>query len=176
MADAKDHIRFLNSLHQVRNFLPKPVPDAAIEDILRVARWTGTAANKQHWQLIVVRDRANLEFLGGLGRPSGHLAGAAAGIILVMQGDNDEWLVYDEGRLAERIMLAAHAYGLGAGIGWIVGEKVDEVKQRFGIPADARVRTAISLGYTDEAAHKARPPRPEGVRKPLAEFVHYERI
>ncbi len=172
--DTREAIRFLRQLHQVRNFLPTPIPDEAINDILHVAHWTGTAANKQHWQVIVVRDRASLEFLGGLGRPSGHLAGAQAGLVLVMQGDNEEWLIYDEGRLSERIMLAAQAHGLGAGIGWIVGEKTDEVKQRFGIPAGARVRTAISLGYTDVEAHKARPPRPDGVRKPLSEFVHYE--
>ncbi|MGH2363238.1 MAG: nitroreductase family protein [Chloroflexota bacterium] len=173
--NARDYVRYLKQLHQVRQFLPTPVPQAALDDILETARWTGTAANRQHFQLIVVRDRAALQFLGDLGRPSGHLALAQAGIIITMSGDNEEWRIYDEGRVSERIMLAAHAHGLGAGIGWIVGDKVDAVKQRFGIPAEDRVRTAISLGYVDEAARKARPHNDQP-RRPLADLVHWEHL
>jgi nitroreductase len=33
----------------------------------------------------------------------------------------------------------------------------------------------VTLGYPDEAAHKARPKNPTAGRKPVENFVHWER-
>jgi len=102
------------------------------------------------------------------------LARAAAAIVLVMAGEIIDEETYDEGRLAERIMLAASAHGLGSCIGWFEGANGATAKQILGVPPQRLVRTAISLGYPDEEAHRARPKRPQA-RKPLADLVHWER-
>ena len=50
MADsrtAKDRIAFLRSLRAVRSFRPDPVPQGVVDDILEVARWSGSTANRQ---------------------------------------------------------------------------------------------------------------------------------
>jgi nitroreductase len=94
--------------------------------------------------------------------------------VLVMAGERFEQETYDEGRLSERIMLAALAHGVGSGIGWIVGEGREAAKEILGIPPERLVRTTISLGYPDEEARRARP-RIGQARKPLAEIVHEER-
>ena len=43
----KERIAFLRSLRAVRQFRPDPVPQEAVDDILEVARWSGSAGNRQ---------------------------------------------------------------------------------------------------------------------------------
>jgi nitroreductase len=81
---------------------------------------------------------------------------------------------YDEGRLSERIMPAAEAYGVGSCIGWFRGQGSTDAKKLLGIPQECLVRTAISLGYPDKEARRARP-KNANPRKPLSEIVHFER-
>ncbi len=49
-----------------------------------------------------------------------------------------------------------------------------DAKALLGIPQERLVRTAISLGYPDEEARRARP-KVARARKPLSEIVHFER-
>jgi hypothetical protein len=81
---------------------------------------------------------------------------------------------YDEGRLSERIMLAAVAYGVGSSIGWFRRSGMTDAKAILGIPQERLVRTVISMGYPDEDAQRARP-KPAQARKPLTDTVHDER-
>ncbi len=105
-----------------------------------------------------------------------HLAGAALGIVLVMANEQGqvEQETFDEGRLSERIMLAASAYGVGSSTGWFTGSGRAAAKTILGVPKEKLVRTAISLGYPDEEAIRARPKRAQA-RKPLSELVYVER-
>jgi nitroreductase len=159
---------FLRSLRAVREFQRKPVPDDTVQDILEVARWSGSASNRQFGQIIVVRKPQTLEALATLPGYVGHVRGAAIAMVLVMPGEWPEGETFDEGRLAERIMLAAWAHGVGSSIGWFTPEGRDQAKSLLGVAGKPVVRTAISLGYP------ARAPR-RGDRKPLNELVHEER-
>ncbi len=89
-------------------------------------------------------------------------------------GERAEQEIYDEGRLCERSMLAAAAYGVGSSIGWFVGSGVEAAKEILGVPPERRVRTALSLGYPDEEARRTRTVRRGQVRKSLADLVHEE--
>ena len=171
---ASDRVSFLRTLRAVRSFRSDPVPQEVVDDVLEVARWSGSASNKQPWELLVVRERDTLRSLASLGGYAGHLAGAPLGIVLVMAGERAEQETYDEGRLAERIMLAAHAHGVGSSIGWLVGSGRDSARELLGIPQKKVVRTAISLGYPDEEARRSRARRGPA-RKPLDEIVNEER-
>lgn len=171
-AIASDRTRFLLSLRAVRQFRGDPVPREAVDDVLEVARLSGSASNKQPWELVVVRDQETLQALAGVEGYAGHLAGAALGIVPVMAGEREEQEAYDEGRLCERIMLAAHAHGVGSSIGWFVRGGRSEAKRLLGVPQGRTLRTAISLGYADESARRG---RGGPARKPLDEIVHEER-
>jgi nitroreductase len=171
---AGDHISFLRTLRAVRSFRSDPVPQRVIDDILDVVRWSGSASNRQPWEVILIRERDTLRSLASVGGYAGHLARAPLGIVLVMAGDRAEQETYDEGRLAERIMLAAHAHGVGSSIGWIVGQGRDVAGELLGIPRHKVVRTAISLGYPDGQSRRPRSGRGPA-RKPLGELVHHER-
>jgi nitroreductase len=133
---AEDRIAFLRSLRAVRSFRPDPVPGEVVDDILEVARWSGSAS------------------------------------VLVMAGERPAQETYDEGRLAERVMLAALAHGVGSSVGWIVGGGRDATREILVVPEGRMVRTAISLGYPDERAGRRRASQ---ARKPLSEIVHEER-
>src|ERR1700694_5893710 len=158
---------FLRSLRAVREFQRKPVPEEVIQDVLEVARWSGSASNLQFAEIIVIRGREALEALATLGGYAGHLRGAALGMALVMPGEWPEGETFDEGRLAERIMLAAWAYGVGSSIGWLSPEGRKGAKRILGVPAKPVLRTAISLGYPSS-------PQRRGSRKPLNELVYEE--
>lgn len=147
----------------------------ALEDILEVARWSGSAKNRQPWKFLVVRDRRTLERLATLEGYVQHLAGAAVGIVLVMDGEPDklEQETFDEGRLAERISLAASSYGLGAAVGWFARDGRGAAKRILGIPNERLVRTALSLGHPAQNPPHGKSALPEG-RKLLAELVYEE--
>ncbi len=168
-------IKVLRSLRAVRQFRPDPIPQEVTDAILDVARWSGSASNRQHWVLVVVQDKKTLQALAGLEGYAHHLAGAAMGIVLVMAGEPNlvDQETYDEGRLSERIMLAAEAFGVGSCIGWLKGKGREDAKALLSIPQERLVRTIISLGYPDEEALRTRPKRTDA-RKPLAEIVHFE--
>jgi nitroreductase len=170
---ARDRVSFLRTLRAVRSFRSDPVPQEVLDDVLEVARWSGSASNKQPWEIVVIRDRDTLRSLASVGGYAGHLAGAPLGIVLVMAGERAEQETYDEGRVAERIMLAAHAHGVGSSIGWIVGPGRDAARELLRIPKEKVVRTAISLGYPDEGARRSRAGRGRA-RKSLGEIVHTE--
>ena len=172
MATAVEPIDFLRSLRSVRRFTDQPVPEEAIADMLTVARWTGSARNLQPWSFVVIKDREMLKTLAECEGSCKHLATAALGILLVMDGGP---LVaqetFDDGRLAERISLVANAHGLESCIGWYKEAGPDQVKALLGIPEGKLVRTILSIGYEDTGADGARNHR-EHPRKPLAELVH----
>jgi nitroreductase len=172
---ARDRIAFLRALRAVRQFRPDPVPQEVVDDILEVARWSGSASNRQPWELVVIRSRKTLRALAEVKGYAGHLAGASLGVVLVMAGERPEQETYDEGRLSERIMLAASAHRVGSSIGWIVGEGRAAAKEILGIPSERMVRTVISLGYPDkDPPLRGRSMLPQG-RKPTIEIVHEER-
>jgi nitroreductase len=176
-AQTLEQVAFLRGLRQIRQLRPDPIPEAALQDILDVARWTGSARNIQPWELVVIRDRQTLHALGTIeGGRGPHLTTAGAGIALIMSGDleHPDFDTYDEGRLSERIMLAAAAHGLGSAIGWFKDAPSDEAKRILGVPADRLLRTIMSIGFVD-ATERAKRTRPEQPRKPLGEIVHHER-
>jgi nitroreductase len=107
----------------MRFFKPEPLPEQVLNDVLNVARWTGSARNRQPWELVVIRDRRLLELLAASEGFTGHLENAALGIVLVMAGEPEKFQqeTFDEGRLAERISLAAASHGVASSVGWFKG-------------------------------------------------------
>ena len=81
---------------------------------------------------------------------------------------------FDEGRVAERLALAARACGLGSCIATLKNEGPDAAKALLGIPPERRARTLVTIGHTDVEARRALPKAPQA-RKPMSEFAHWDR-
>jgi len=90
--------------------------------------------------------------------------------VLVSAGNRAETETYIEVRLEERIVLAAHAQGVGSGFGWLGVPAREGAKGLLGIPQHKVVRTVISLGYADEPRRSRSGRGP--ARKPLGEIVY----
>ena len=170
-----DKIRFLRGLRAVRDYTSQPIPEDVLSDILEVGRWSGSASNVQGTEVVVVRDPQIRQRMSELGaRPA---AGAAVVLVVVTPGDAErhDLEVFDNGRLIERLLLAAKAHGLGSNIATLKENGPEAIKEVLGIPPERRIWTVVTLGYTDVAAHKARPKSPTAGRKPAAGFVHWDR-
>jgi nitroreductase len=175
MADpqAADLIEFLRKQRQARTFTDQPVAGDQMDAIIEVARWTGSAKNIQPWTLVVVKDPERKRRLADVGQYTDFLANAPAVIVPVMDGDVPGLHGYDEGRLSERIFLAAQALGLGAGVAWFGGETAQQrAREILGVPAGKSVFSAIGIGHPAPATQeRARRPNP---RKPVSELVRTE--
>src|SRR5256885_12102870 len=101
IANPRQITDFLRSLRAVWEFKRQPIPDAVVQDILEVARWSGSASNRQFAQITVVRKPDSLQALAGAGGYAGHLRGAALAMILVMPGQWAEGEPSDEVRVSE---------------------------------------------------------------------------
>jgi nitroreductase len=168
-------LRTMRRVRSVRSFRPDPVPDEVLTEILDVARWTGSGSNRQPWMFVVVRERATLSAIAAASPNVRHVAGAAAVIVIIMDGDMPEIETFDEGRVAERILIAATDLGLASAIGWIVPAGAAGVGALLGVPKGRRVRTLVSLGYPTEEGSRPKS-APGTARRPLAEMVRFERF
>jgi nitroreductase len=172
-AQQSDRGRFIRGLRSVRRYAPTPIPEAVLREVLDIGRWTGSAKNTQPWRVVVVRDRGHLRQLAEYGAFASHLAGAAAGLALVMDDDNRR---LDEGRLAQNFMLAAWAYGIGSCIATMQPEaNAERAKRLLGVPIERGLHTVLALGYpADPRALRLELEGVERGRKTMAEFAHWE--
>ena len=121
-ASPHDLVRPLLRTRQVRAFTAKPPTDEQLEAITDVARWSGSSTNEQPWRFIVIRDRTTIRALADLAMPSTRaLQSATAAIVVTIPADRERQVgrAYDEGRAAERMLIAAGLLDLGAGIVWL---------------------------------------------------------
>jgi nitroreductase len=170
MSQATDDIlRFLRRLRAVKDYTQEPVAQSAIEAILEVGRWSGSGSNRQPWDVIVVRDP---EVKGKFGEWGARPAATADTVLLIVTTSAAS--IFDEGRLAERLCLAAAAQGFGSTVATLKNEGPDATKHLLGIPDDRRVVTVVAIGHTDIAARRARPKSAQP-RKPMEEFAHWDR-
>jgi nitroreductase len=163
-----EFLKFLRSLRAVREYTPEPVSEEDLDEILEVGRWTSTGGNRQPHEVVVVRDS---DMRGKFAEWGAKPAGPALVALLIVTAN--ETSAFDEGRVAERLALAARACGLGSCIATLKNEGPDAAKQLLGIPSERRARTLVTIGHTDTEARRALPKAPQA-RKPITEFAHWD--
>lgn len=175
-ANAREVLERIRTVRQIRQYRSDPVPEDAVQELLEIARWTGSSRNTQPWHFVVVADKETLRQVSQLRPPINWLADAPLAIGIVLDGESPLSEAYDEGRVSERLLIAAQILGLGGGVAWFGDESQEaEAKRILGIPAERTARSMVAIGYPISA----RDPRPNparGGRKPLAEIVSYERF
>ncbi|MEA2010780.1 MAG: nitroreductase family protein [Actinomycetota bacterium] len=160
-----DHYDRILGLRALRSYSDEPLSDALIEDVLEAARWTGSSKNLQNWSFVVV-DGEQKERLATCGDFTVPLGAAPIGLALVEEANGYE---FDTGRVAQNVMLAADALGLASCP--ITLHREEDARSILGLPAGARCRYAVALGYpTDDAA-----PRKFGGRKPMGDVAYRNR-
>lgn len=159
----------------VRAFDGRPLEPAHVERIVDAGRRAPSSMNEQRWDFIVCTDREHLEALARVGDYADHLAGAGAGIALVIPQAEEVWrresIAFDLGQAAQNMQLAAWDLGIGSVHASVYDE--DLARTLLGYPPDRRCDTLLSFGYPADAGVLGRPPG--NGRRPLGEIVHRER-
>jgi nitroreductase len=176
-ASPRQRIRPLLRARQVREFTDQPLTSAELDALTDVARWSGSARNGQPWRFIAIRDIGTVRRIAEAGLPhTRSLQTATAAIAIVMPAEPARAVTeaYDEGRVAERLIVAAGLLELGAGISWVRKEFHEAIAVILGLPPDRTVRTIVALGHPTEAARRSKS-APGQARLPREEVVFEER-
>jgi nitroreductase len=160
----------------VREFADRPIPEDALDRIVRAGTRAHSSKNQQRWAFIVVTDRRRLVALSRTGPYAGHVAGAAAAIALVTpdpQGPGQPLsVVWDVGGAAAQMMLVAWELGIGSCPATVYEQ--DAAREILGYPGERWCEYLLSFGYPADPAKLTAPNRPGG-RRPVDEVVHRER-
>ncbi|OBJ84167.1 nitroreductase [Mycobacterium gordonae] len=161
----------IRARRNVRQYTPEPVADADLERIAEAGWRAPSAKNRQPWDFIIVTDSAQLQELSTVWMGAGHLAGAAAAIVLVIPVPPDERrkLIdqYDVGQATMAMMLAATDLGIGTGHS-SVGDQ-EKARAILGVPDDRLVAYLLGVGHpVDRPLTPIRKPN----RRPFDEVVH----
>jgi nitroreductase len=175
--DASEAVRPLLRVHQAREFTDAPVDTEALDAIADAARWSGSRANAQPWRFVVIRQPHVLRRLAGTNMPDTRApATAAAAVAIVLPKVEGAAIsnAFDEGRAAERMLIAASLLGLGAAITWVDADTRPAVGELLGLPKGWFVRTVVWIGHSTE--REGRPKStPRRARQPRSERVFSER-
>ena len=188
----------MHSQRAIRHFTTEPVPDEAIDTLLRSAIRAPNGGNQQAWHFLVIRDREAKRRLGEWylaawsaafteerkhlqayrsGADLGHGMADIPVVILACISHDDPGR--DAGSVTggasiypavQNIMLAARALGLGTVLTTLHTKYESEVKEFFGIPDSVETAALIPVGYPAEGEHFG-----GSRRRPFDEVTSYDR-
>jgi nitroreductase len=145
-----------------------PVKEESLKRILRAARLAPTAANKQPYKLVVIKNPKRMEFIK---QKAVHQAPLAIAIFIdesqawTRSFDKKNFAFVDGAIIFEHLILAATAEGLGSV--WIANIDPYLMKRHLQLPTNYRFLALSPLGYPAEQPKKTS-------RKPEDEVVFYD--
>ena len=157
----------VRTLRAVRQYRDTPLPEDVVGRIVRAAQLTASAANKQPWHFVVVRDREMLRQLGGIARTGPYIAHAPMAIVVATE--RARIALSDATRAIQSMLLVAWDEGVASN--WVGFGGLDAVKPLLGIPAELDIVAIVPFGYAAGTRRRGRKKR-----KPLGEVAHLERF
>ena len=149
-----------------RQYLPDPVGREALERVLRAGRMAGSAKNAQVTRIVVVTDAERRRQLAGAGDFTSWIH--VAPVVLVLVAPVEGGRLFDLGRMAQNLMLAAHELVLATCP--VTFHHQDRVRAAIGLPDDLEGPMGITLGHPGPLDAG----RPRAPRIPLEDLVHHE--
>ncbi len=162
----------INTVRVVREFSDAPISGEDLERILNAGRRTGSSKNEQVWAFIVVTERERLRALADVGHYADHLAGATVAVALVTPNPATTSMMWDLGRAAQNMVLAAWEVGIGSVPATVYDHEL--ASRLLELPHDRRCDYLLSFGHPAEADRLTAPNRAGG-RRTLDDLVHEER-
>ncbi len=142
----------------IRKYKADPVPDAKLRKLQEALRLAPSAANRQEYAFIFVRDARKRQQIAA---EAGHQDFLGQAPVL-MAAVCEPGRAFDVAIAVDHMILAAANEGLGTcWVGWFEREPVKRV---LGIPDSKDVPILVPIGYADEVP-EARP------RKPLGDLI-----
>lgn len=152
----------------IRKYLPEPLADAQIQQILDAAVYAPSAMNNQKWHFSVVRSQAMLdkirqvmqdnllhsgvEFLMERAAQPDFIAFHNAPVVVIISADDKSGSAgIDCGAAAQNLMLAAESMGVSSCImtssEFLFAGAAEALKKELGVPEGYRHVCAVTLGY-----------------------------
>ncbi|HOI40927.1 MAG TPA: nitroreductase family protein [Methanobacterium sp.] len=167
-----DVFEAINERKSIRRYKETKIEDEKLEKILESARIAPSAANRQKWKFLVVKNQETRNKL--IEAANGQKFVGQAPITIVACSTESERIM-PCGQYAYTVDLSIavsfmilEATELGLGTCWLGAYDEDKVKDILSIPKDIRVPAIFTLGYADETpAQRA--------RRDLDQIVCYEK-
>lgn len=155
----------IRNRRSIRKYHPKPIPERDLMEILEVARLAPSGANRQPWEIIIIRDQEKKKELVPLCKNQKFIEDCS--VFLVGIDDPDQkWQRVDLAIAFDHITLAAVEKGLGTC--WIGAFDREGIGESLGVPEGRVVTACMTLGFPAED------PEPRH-RKESEELFHWER-
>lgn len=158
----------------IRKFTSQPISKDTLDVIVKAGMAAPSAVNAQPWAFVVITEKEILDSLDVI-KPWFNLKTATAAIVVcgdmnkALEGDGRMYWVQDCSAVSENILLAAHAYGLGAvwcGV-YPNNDIVKAVSETLSLPSNIIPLNVITMGYPDQ--------NPEPKDKFKEENIHYQK-
>jgi nitroreductase len=168
-----DTLLAIASRRDERRTLPEPLPPELTRRVLDAGRLSGSSRNSQPWAFVVPTSRTRIEELARTVSVPENILGAGLVVAVLVRGKGP--VLFDAGRAAQSMLLAAWAEGLAScpnGIKEVdlaravleaTEDEVPVIVLSFGVPE--RPRDA-ELHTVEEWSERAN-------RKPIAEVVRW---
>ncbi|MCB5225167.1 MAG: nitroreductase family protein [Candidatus Cloacimonadaceae bacterium] len=150
-----DFMELLASRHSVRDFLPDPIPDDVLNEILEAGRLAPSAQNRQPWRYVVLRDPQHIKKLalnsGLLGlsnlfiRSAPCLIAACSDSSKGLRVNGLDYHLVDVAISVQQMVLAA--WNRGVGSCWMAAYSETAVKKYLELPKSWRVIALLPFGY-----------------------------
>jgi nitroreductase len=183
-----DVLKNIYSRRSVRDYLPDDVPDEVIRELIRAGTYAPSAANKQPWRFVVIKDRELMNKLSDkakelwmeldakaskpelialanmVSRPGFNIFFNAPLLIMIFSDPDAFSPQIDCALAAENMMLAARSLEIGScwiGLGAPLGQ-VQAIMDDLGVPSVCKLVGCLIFGYPVKLDQKA-PKRDENV-------------
>lgn len=170
-------VKPLIRIRQMRDFTSRRVTRAELDAVTEVARWSGSSRNEQPCRFIAIRDKETIQRLAELGLPQTRglpTATAAVAIVVPDEPERETSRSFDDGRAAERMLIAANLLGLGGGISRLRPDVREPIGELLGLPPRHSVRTVVAIGHPSTAALEPKS-EPGSARLPRERVIFEER-
>ena len=143
------------SRRSIRKYTEQPVPDDAINELLKAAMSAPSAGNQQPWQFVVINDRGILDEIPKYHPYSAMLKEASVAILICCDVNSEKhkgYWVQDCSAATQNLLVAAQAKGLGAV--WLCvyprEDRVAGIRKVLGLPEQIVPLSLIPVGYKGE--------------------------
>ena len=165
---AMDPYEAIISKRDTRQYTDEPIPDDVLMRVLQAGRMAGSAKNEEVNRLIVFREQGVKDALSEAGDFSSWIGSAPA--VIGITAPVESLRMFDVGRMAQNMMVVAHAEGLGTCP--VTLHHQDETRAAAGLPADWDMTMVITLGWPAPDAADSPLKR---TRVALEDLVSYDR-
>lgn len=149
-----DAYQTIISKRDLRQYTEDPISDDVLGRVLQAARMAGSAKNVEPNRLILISDQ-NVQDAVALAGDFTSWIGSST-LIIGIAAQEDDLRLFDTGRTAQNLMLAAHGEGLATCP--VTLHHQDVARDAIGFPVDWVMPMAVTMGWPD----------PEAPRSPLS--------